>query len=330
MSTGLIALLDDVVSIAKVAAASIDDVAGQAAKAGAKSAGVAIDDAAVTPKYVVGFAAARELPIIAKIARGSLKNKLLFLLPAALTLSAVAPWAITPLLMMGALFLCYEGAEKVFEAIVPHKAQAHEARVGAAAADAKSLEDQKVASAIKTDFILSAEIMTIALSAVPDSTLITQAVVLAIVGIGITLAIYGAVALIVKADDVGLALASSDLGSPIGSLTRGLGRGIVRVMPGFLKTLTGVGTAAMVWVGGGILVHALAGYGFTGIEHAIHGFAVTVASRMSEGLSGAVEWIAGAAGAGLLGLVVGFALIPLVSKVFAPAWAWIKSLRGAR
>ncbi len=328
MSTGLIALLDDVVGIAKVAAASLDDVAGQAAKAGAKSAGVVIDDAAVTPKYVVGFAAARELPIIAKIARGSLKNKLLFLLPAALGLSAVAPWAITPCLMLGALFLCYEGAEKVFEAIVPHKAHVHEARVSAAATDAKSLEDQKVASAIKTDFILSAEIMTIALSAVPDATLITQAGVLAIVGVGITFVVYGAVALIVKADDVGLALASSEIESPIGSAIRGLGRGLVRVMPGFLKTLTIVGTAAMVWVGGGILVHALASYGITGIEHAIHGVAVAVASRTSEGLQGAVEWIVGAAGAGLLGLVVGFALIPVVSKVAAPAWGWFKARRA--
>ena len=153
MATGLIALLDDVAAIAKVAAASLDDIAGHAAKAGAKSAGVVIDDAAVTPRYVVGFAAAREIPIVAKIARGSVKNKLVFLLPAALLLSLFAPWAITPLLMLGGLYLCYEGAEKVYEAVFPHEAHDHEEKIGVAPADPQALEDQKVSSAIKTDFI---------------------------------------------------------------------------------------------------------------------------------------------------------------------------------
>ena len=190
MSTGLVALLDDVASIAKVAAASLDDVAGQAAKAGAKSAGVVIDDAAVTPRYVVGFAADREIPIVARIARGSLRNKLVFLLPAALLLSLFAPWGITPLLMLGGLYLCYEGAEKVYEALFPHKAHAHEARVGPAPEDPRALEDRKVAGAIRTDFILSAEIMAIALATIPDSNLPTQAIVLALVGTGITLGVY--------------------------------------------------------------------------------------------------------------------------------------------
>ena len=203
MATGLIALLDDVAAIAKVAAASLDDIAGHAAKAGAKSAGVVIDDAAVTPRYVVGFAAAREIPIVAKIARGSVKNKLVFLLPAALLLSLFAPWAITPLLMLGGLYLCYEGAEKVYEAVFPHEAHDHEEKIGVAPADPQALEDQKVSSAIKTDFILSAEIMAIALATIPDTGLMTQAIVLALVGIGITAAVYGAVALIVKADDSG-------------------------------------------------------------------------------------------------------------------------------
>ena len=328
MSTGLIALLDDVVSIAKVAAASLDDVAGQAAKAGAKSAGVVIDDAAVTPRYVVGFAAARELPIIAKIAKGSLKNKLLFLLPAALILSAFAPWAITPFLMMGALFLCYEGAEKVYEALFPHKAHAHEAAIANAPIDPKTLEDQKVASAIKTDFILSAEIMTIALAAVPDTTLFTQAGVLAIVGIGITLAVYGAVALIVKADDVGVALAANGMGSPLGAAIRGFGRGLVRFMPVFLTTLAIVGTAAMVWVGGGILVHSLAGYGLTGIEHLIHGIAVAASSAVPPTIAGATEWIVTAAGSGVVGLAVGAVVIPIVGLVIAPAWNGLKALRN--
>src|SRR3712207_5140305 len=174
MSIGLIALLDDVVGLAKVAAASLDDVTAQATKAGAKAAGVVIDDAAVTPRYVVGFAAAREVPIVGRIALGSLKNKLLFLLPAALALSLFAPWAITPLLMLGGAFLCYEGAEKVFHALFPHRAHAHEVKVGAAQPGTpeqlQAFEDSKVQGAIKTDFILSAEIMAITLATMPESS----------------------------------------------------------------------------------------------------------------------------------------------------------------
>jgi predicted DNA repair protein MutK len=327
VSTGLIALLDDVAGITKVAAASLDDVVGQAAKAGAKSAGLVIDDAAVTPRYVVGFAAARELPIILKITKGSLKNKLLYLLPAALVLSAVAPWVITPLLMMGALFLCYEGAEKVYEALFPHKAHAHTENIRSSGMDAKALEEQKVVSAIRTDFILSAEIMTIALSTVPDASLAMQAAVLAIVGVGITLAVYGAVGLIVKADDIGLVLAANSMDSLVGTLVRGFGRGLVNFMPRFLKILAIVGTAAMVWVGGGILIHALAGYGFPQNEHTIHSIAVAIGGAVPEHLSGAVEWICTATGAGLIGLAVGAIMIPLVETVVAPAWNSLKSLR---
>src|SRR5690242_15441884 len=201
MSIGLIALLDDIAAIAKVAAASLDDVAAQAAKAGAKAAGVVIDDAAVTPRYVVGFSASRELPIVGKIAMGSLKNKLIYLLPAALLLSVLAPWAITPLLMIGGAYLCYEGSEKVFEALLPHGAHEHEAAVGEAVQGTQSVEGQKVNSAIKTDFILSAEIMAITLGTVADASSWMQALVLAVVGIGITALVYGVVALIVKADD---------------------------------------------------------------------------------------------------------------------------------
>src|SRR5688500_5042909 len=207
MSIGLIALLDDVAAIAKVAAASIDDVAAQAFKAGSKAAGVVIDDTAVTPRYVVGFSAARELPIVYKIALGSLRNKLFILLPAALALSYFFPAAVTPLLMIGGAYLCYEGTEKVFEALVPHAAHAHEAELGTVAIEPQSLEDEKIAGAIKTDFILSAEIMAIALAEIPESNFVTQAMILAVVGIGITAAVYGAVALIVKADDAGVVLA---------------------------------------------------------------------------------------------------------------------------
>jgi predicted DNA repair protein MutK len=315
LATGLIALLDDVAAIAKVAAATLDDVAGQTAKAGAKAAGVVIDDAAVTPRYVTGFAAHRELPIVRKIAIGSLKNKLLFLLPAALALSALAPWAITPLLMIGGAFLCYEGAEKVYEAFWPHEAHAHEAAVGEAAQDALALESTKVSGAIKTDFILSAEIMAIALATIPESSFWTQALILALVGVGITVGVYGVVALIVKADDAGLALASGRFGG--GGPVRAIGRGLVVGMPPFLKLLGVVGTAAMLWVGGGILLHGFETYGLGGLAHLIHD-AAAGAGHSVPGVGGVVEWFIGAGAAGLVGLAVGAAIIPLVERVAVP------------
>jgi predicted DNA repair protein MutK len=323
VSIGLVALLDDVAGLAKIAAASIDDVAAQAAKAGAKAAGVVIDDAAVTPGYVVGFSPARELPIIGRVALGSLRNKLLFLLPAALALSLLAPWAITPLLMLGGAYLCYEGAEKVYGVAFPHPAHADHAQPDPAL-DAKTFEDGKVASAIKTDFILSAEIMAITLATVPESGLLVQAVVLAVVGIGITAAVYGVVALIVKADDIGLALMAN---ASSGALGRALGRGLVVGMPVLLKTLGIVGTAAMVWVGGGILVHGLEEYGYPGIGHLIHQ-AAEVASHALPSLRGIIEWAVGAAGSGIIGLVVGGALIPLTSFVLAPVWRTVTARRA--
>jgi uncharacterized protein len=342
MSIGLIALLDDVVGLAKIAAASLDDAAAQAAKAGAKAAGIVIDDAAVTPRYVVGFTAERELPIIGKIALGSLKNKLLYLMPAALALSLVAPWAITPLLMAGGAYLCYEGSEKVFEALFPHKAHAHEAAVGAPRQSAQNVEDEKVSSAIKTDFILSAEIMAITLATVPTAAFWTQAIVLAAVGIGITALVYGGVALIVKADDVGVALARNDrpisglwgrtesqsrsqADRAVAFLSQGLGRGLVRGMPHFLKVLGVVGTAAMVWVGGGIIIHGLEQYGLPAIAHAIHGAAENVGHAVPA-MAAAAEWAVSAAASGVFGLILGAALIPFVQHVAAPL---LKKLRGA-
>ena len=199
---------------------------------------------------MVGFSAQRELPIVGKIAAGSLRNKLLVLLPTALVLSYFLPWAITPLLMFGGAYLCYEGAEKIFETVVPYHAHLHEAQLGTIAWKPQTLEDEKVASAIKTDFILSAEIMAITLAAVPEGSILTQALVLALVGVGITVAVYGVVALIVKADDVGLALAKSEKISAIGGLIRTLGCALFLGMPVFLKVLSAVGTAAMIWVGG--------------------------------------------------------------------------------
>ncbi len=325
MAVGLIALLDDIAAIAKVAAAQLDDVATQAAKAGAKAAGVVIDDAAVTPRYMTGFAAVREIPIVRKIAIGSLRNKLLFLLPAALALSYYLPGAITPLLMLGGAYLCYEGTEKVFEAVLPHKAQAHEAALEPVAIDPKTLEDRKVASAIKTDFILSAEIMAIALSVLPGSNVWTQAAALAIVAVVITAAVYGAVAIIVKADDVGVALAANRSESILGGISRSVGRGLVLGMPYFLTALSIVGTAAMIWVGGGIIVHGLETYGYTSIGHAIQHVAELAAHAVPIGQA-AIEWIVGAAGAGIAGLVVGAILIPVTGYAITPLWKAAKRL----
>lgn len=329
MSIGLISLFDDVAAIAKVAAASLDDIAGQAAKAGAKAAGVVIDDTAVTPRYVVGFSAKRELPIVGKIAMGSLRNKLFILLPAALLLSYFAPWAITPLLMLGGVYLCYEGAEKVYEIVVPHHAHEHEAQLGTVALSAKTFEDQKIASAVKTDFILSAEIMAIALATIPGGNIVTQAIVLALVGIGITVAVYGAVALIVKADDLGVALARNQATSAIGAASRAIGRALVLGMPYLLALLSAVGTAAMIWVGGGIIVHGLEVYGLHAIGALIHHIAQAAAHALPA-VAGAIEWIVAAAGAGIFGLAIGAVLIPVMEFAVAPAWRRLKSALQGR
>ncbi len=323
VSIGLIGLLDDIAALAKVAAASLDDVAGQAAKAGTKAAGVVIDDAAVTPRYVVGFAAARELPIVGKIAAGSLRNKLLILLPAALALNALLPAAITPLLMLGGLYLCYEGAEKIYAAIVPHQAHAHETTLGSVALDPQSVEDQRIASAIKTDFILSAEIMAITLASLPAGGFWMQAIVLALVGLGITIGVYGVVALIVKADDAGVALAGTTGPSIVAGILRASGRALVLGVPYFLTALSLIGTAAMVWVGGGIFIHGLETYGLHQPAHLLHAVSEAVATAMPAG-GAAAGWIATAAGSGLIGLMLGALLIPVVGLVFAPAWRMLK------
>ena len=323
MSIGLMALLDDVAAIAKVAAASLDDVASQAARAGVKAAGVVIDDTAVTPGYVIGFAARRELPIVGRIAAGSLRNKLLILLPVALALSTFLPWTITPLLMIGGAYLCYEGVEKLLEAVMPHHAHAHESQLGTVALNAKTLEDEKVASAIKTDFILSAEIMAITLAALPPGSFVKQALVLALVGIGITAAVYGVVALIVKADDVGVALAKNERASVIGGAGRAFGRGLVRGMPLFLTFLSAVGTAAMIWVGGGIVLHGLEVYGPPSIGSTVHA-AAEIATHALPSAAGALEWMVEAAISGVLGLLIGAATIPIVGFALAPGWKWLK------
>ncbi len=331
MSTGLIALLDDVAAIAKLAAASLDDAAAQAAKAGSKAAskaaGIVIDDAAVTPRYVVGFAADRELPIIGKIASGSLKNKLLFLLPGALLLGFFAPWAITPLLMLGGAFLCLEGWHKVADLFAQSHGHGN-------AADAKGnppsnydeaptpedLEGERVSSAIRTDFILSAEIMAITLATLTGLATWVQAVVLGLVGIGMTVAVYGAVALIVKADDFGALLARTANGA-----VRALGRGIVLGMPLFLKVLSTVGMVAMLWVGGHIVIHGAYELGLKAPEQWVQG--VTALARAATPVSPAfVAWIVRAAIDATAGLAVGAVVAPLTGTVLGPALARLKSL----
>ena len=313
--SGLLALLDDVAAIAKVAATSVDDVAAAAAEAGAKTAGVVIDDAAVTPKYIQGFSADRELPIIWRIALGSVRNKLVFLLPALLALDHFLPAAITPLLMLGGAYLCFEGAEKVFHALAPHADVEIEEDFDTK--DPTRLEEEKVAGAIKTDFILSAEIMTIALSSISSPQFWMQAAALAIVGVGITAAVYGAVALIVKMDDIGLHIAARGH-SRAG---RSFGRGLVVAMPKVMAVLSTVGTGAMLWVGGSILLHGLE------VTHlwpwpyeAILHLAETAAATLPQA-AGFVQWAVAAALDGVVGLALGLVLIPLATRVVGPLWA---------
>ncbi|WP_406650021.1 DUF808 domain-containing protein [Aliisedimentitalea scapharcae] len=313
--SGLLALLDDVAGIAKVAAASIDDVAAAAGKAGAKTAGVIIDDAAVTPKYVQGFAPARELPIIWRITRGSLFNKLILLMPVAMLLANFAPWLITPLLMLGGSYLCFEGAEKIFHVLFPHAI--HEIESDMSIKDPGHLEEQKIKGAIKTDFILSAEIMTIALAAIEAPNVWMQAATLAVVAIGVTVAVYGSVALIVKMDDVGLFLART-APTPIG---RGLGRGLVRFMPVLMKVLSVVGTAAMLWVGGSIIIHGLEVLGFGWLGHLIHDWAFALGHAVPAAWSGFVEWTAKATMDGVFGVALGLVLIPVATKLVGPVLA---------
>jgi len=272
--SGLIALLDDVVALTKLAAASVDDVAGMAAKAGTKTAGVVIDDAAVTPKYVTGLSPKRELPIIWKIARA---------------------------------YLCFEGAEKVWHVLAPHKnAHVNKGEVS----DPAHLEETRVRGAIKTDFILSAEILTITLNEItknfPDASIVMQGAVLALIAVVVTAVVYGSVALIVKADDTGLWLAKN-APTPVG---RTLGRGLVKGMPYFLVILSFVGTLAMLWVGGSILVNELHHLGFDAPYDFVKGVAA--------GFTGLIAWAITAGLDGIFGLIVGLAIIPVVTKVILP------------
>ncbi len=313
--SGLLALLDDVAALTKVAATRVDDVVGHAAKVSSKTVGVVVDDAAVTPKYVHGLPAARELPIVMAIARGSIINKLVILLPLAMLLSAFAPWVLTPLLMLGGCYLCFEGAEKVLHVFLPH----HEEHEKPKTLDAAHLEKRRVSNAIKTDFILSAEIMVIALSAIESENIWLRGIILAVVAVGITALVYGTVALLVKADDIGLKL------SQIGRLavTRKFGLGLVKGMPGFMKALTIIGTAAMLWVGGSIIIHGLEVLGLDIIGHTIHDLA-HAAGHAVPVIEAALSWAVTATLDGLFGLLVGAVIIPVVGVVMA----LVSRLRG--
>lgn len=299
MSSGLLALLDDVVAIAKSAAASIDDVAVQAIDASGRAAGVVIDDAAVTPKYVVGLSPARELPIVWKIAKGSLRNKLVFLMPALLLLGYLAPWSVIPLLALGGLYLCFEGSEKILHA-VQHLLKKHDANhpTKPELIDPETLEKMRTDGAIRTDFILSAEIMAIAFKEVADQPFYNQVGVLLTVAVLITALVYGFVALVLKADDIGLHMAQNKARR----FRAFVGRCLVRLMSPLLKILSVVGTLAMLWVGGQIIVHSIPVWHHW-VEAKIH----------DSHFTGFKAWLF-EAGIGLLvGLVCGFVIIGVLS-----------------
>ncbi len=296
MPSGLIALLDDVAAIAKVAAASVDDIGLGVAKAGSKAAGVVIDDAAVTPSYLTGFTPDRELPIIWKIAKGSLRNKLLLLLPIALVLSAFLPWAITPLLMAGGLYLCFEGAEKLIEKFAhADRGEAVEEPIH----DLAAFEQARVDGAVRTDLVLSAEIMAIALAQIDDVPFWIEAAALIVVAVSITALVYGGVGLIVKMDDVGLHLARRR-----SVVAQGVGRVLLTAMPIVLGFLASVGTLAMLWVGGGILLHGAEELGLHGPTAFVH--AVQHGIDQATGPLGAVlGWLSYAIMSAMVGLVLG-------------------------
>jgi predicted DNA repair protein MutK len=301
VSGGIVALFDDVAAMVKLAAASVDDVGAAAGRASAKAAGVVVDDTAVTPRYVHGFTADRELPMIKRIAVGSLRNKLLIILPVILVLSQFVPWLLTPILMIGGTYLCFEGAEKIYEKVSGHHAEQGEQPAAAQGADQEKV---MVKGAIRTDFILSAEIMVISLNEVADEGLISRAIILIVVAIGITLLVYGVVGLIVKMDDVGVHLAERE--SPT---ARKVGLGLVRGMPKLLALLSTVGIAAMLWVGGHILLVGADELGWHAPYALVH--AAEEAVHGVPAVGGVLAWLANTLASAVIGLVVG-ALVVLI------------------
>jgi hypothetical protein len=299
MPSGFFALLDDIGALVKASAASLDDVPTQVAKTTGKVSGIVIDDTAVTPKYVVGLDPSRELSIIYQIAKKSLFNKLLILSPAALLLGYFAPWAITPILMLGGAYLCFEGYEKVHSMFSKHH-EVHAESENIEVITPEELEKERVTGAVRTDIILSAEIMAIAYSQVVGEPIVNQIVVMLAVAIFITIAVYGFVGLIVKADDFGVHLAQ-DRFHPF---TQKIGRGIVMFMPHFLRVLGVVGTAAMLWVGAEIVAH---GIPFT--AHLLHDLEEALAHIP------VIAWLAKVLACAISGLILGFIIEKIVMLV---------------
>jgi predicted DNA repair protein MutK len=304
MSAGLFGLLDDIAALARLAAASVDDIGAATGRATAKAAGVVIDDTAVTPQYVHGITADRELPMIKRIAIGSLRNKLVFILPAALLLSQFVPWLLTPILMIGATYLCYEGAEKVVGRL--HRNAGHDAHAAPTATAGEDAEKQMTSGAIRTDFILSAEIMVIALNEVADQPFLPRLIILAVVALVITIAVYGVVALIVKMDDIGLSLAQRT-----SRFAQKVGRGLVTAMPKLLAALSAIGTVAMLWVGGHILLVGADTLGW----HTPYGFVHHIEEdvhRAVEAVGGVLAWLVNTAASAVIGLVVGAVVVAIM------------------
>ncbi len=304
MAGGLVGLLDDIAALAKLAAASIVDVGAAAGRASAKAAGVVVDDTAVTPAYVQGLAAERELPIIKRIAAGSLKNKLLVILPVALVLSAIAPLLVEVILMAGGSYLCFEGMEKIYHKFTGDD-HAHDVPVAMQGPEA---EEATIAGAVRTDLILSAEIMVIALKEVLDQHFVQRAIILVVVALLITLIVYGVVALIVKMDDIGLALAGRDSPS-----SQKIGRAMVAGMPKLLAALSTVGIAAMLWVGGHIIIVGTDELGW----HAPYEFVHHLEESVHDigGIGGILAWLVNTSLSAILGIIVGSIVVAVVANL---------------
>jgi len=301
MAGGLVALLDDVAALAKLAAASVDDISAAAGRASAKAAGVVVDDAAVTPRYVQGFDPKRELTVIRRIAVGSLRNKILFILPAALLLSEFLPWLLTPILMVGGTYLSFEGAEKLWEKFGPGH---HEGTAEPVATEGGAEhEATMVSSAIRTDFILSAEIMVISLNEVTDEPFVARAIILAVVAVAITALVYGVVGLIVKMDDIGLHLATKS-----SAVVQKIGRGLVVGMPIFLRVLAAIGIVAMLWVGGHILLVGVDELGWHWPYEHVHHWE-------KDAGGGALGWVINTSCSAVIGLVVGAVVVAVMHVV---------------
>ncbi|MGC1209239.1 MAG: DUF808 domain-containing protein [Ornithinimicrobium sp.] len=305
MSGGLVALLDDVAALARLAAASLDDVGAAAGRASVKATGLVVDDAAVTPRYVRGFAAQRELPMIKKIAIGSIRNKLVFILPAVLLMSQFLPWLLTPILMLGGTYLCFEGAEKIYEKVSGH----HEQQQEPVAVQGQEHEDKMVTGAIRTDFILSAEIMVVALNEVTDEPFISRALILIVVALFITALVYGAVGLIVKMDDIGLYLAEKE-----SAFSQKVGRGLIVAMPKLMAALAVIGTIAMLWVGGHILLVGVDDLGWHALYNVVH-HAEEWVHEAAGALGGFLAWLTNTTASALIGLIVGAVVVAVMHLI---------------